>query len=68
MVVKPENPNEEIIEATIVGETFIKPKKTYDFTFTGEATANWFIDKKYPITYEIEDNIIHLKWNSTYSG
>ena len=71
LVVKPENPNEEIVEATIVGETFIKPKKTYDFTFTGEATANWEIDKKYPIIYDIDEEnnkVIHLKWNSTYSG
>lgn len=50
----------------IVGETFIKTKKQYIYTATGE--GEWFIDSKYPVTYSIDGNKILLKWNVSYSG
>jgi hypothetical protein len=54
-----------------VGETFIKPKKEYEFYFNGGLYLDWEIDKKYPITYtvdEMDPKRIKLKWNSSYSG
>ena len=68
LIVKPENPNPPKVEAAIIGETFIKPKKEYTFTFNGETTSEWFIDKKYPVEFKIKDKIITLKWTSAYSG
>ena len=71
LIVKPENPNPPVVEETILGETFIKPKKQYIFTFSGERDAAWFVDKKYPIIFEVDENDpqkITLKWNSSYSG
>ena len=68
LLVEPESPNEEIIEATIVGETFIKPKKTYSFTFAGEAIANWTVDKKYPVELSQDGKNVQLKWTANYSG
>ena len=68
LIVKPTNPNPGPIEATIVGETFIKPKKTYTYSFTGEVDGEWVIDKKYPVIYEADGKTIHLKWDSTFSG
>ena len=71
LIVKPENPNPPVVEETILGETFIKPKKQYIFTFSGERDANWSIDKKYPVVFEVDENDpqkIILKWNSSYSG
>ena len=65
------NPNDTETEETIVGETFIKPKKTYEYTFEGTAYQDWIVDKKYPITIvEDEENPRHiwLKWNSSYCG
>ena len=33
LIVEPENPNNKSQEDTIIGETFIKPKKVYEFTY-----------------------------------
>lgn len=71
LIIKPENPNTEQIEETIIGETFIRPKKEYEYYFNGNAILDWEIDKKYPVIIEIdelESNKIKLKWDSTYSG
>ena len=71
LIVEPENPNEPEIENLIIGETFIKPKKTYEYTFQGSGDYTWIVDKKYPVVIEVDtENPKHifLKWNSTYSG
>jgi hypothetical protein len=55
----------------IVGETFIKIKEEYDFYFDGTYSANWSVDKKYPIriTPNPKDpRKIKLMWDSPYSG
>lgn len=72
LIVEPENPNEEVIEAIIKGETFIKPNQTYEYQFEGEEQAAWIIDtKKYPIKWSANPkNLKHIKliWTSQYSG
>lgn len=63
------DPNDE--NEVIIGDTFIKVKKSYIYTFNGEDTANWFVDKKYPIKleYDLEDPTkVTLMWDSSYSG
>lgn len=52
----------------IKGPIFIKPKKTYEYTYEGAATGNWSWDKTLPIKAEIKDKQITIKWDSTYSG
>ena len=47
--IKPDNPNEELIENVIFGETFIQPKKTYEYIYKGKLPIEWKIDKKYPV-------------------
>ena len=68
-VVKPIIPEETV---DIVGESFIKVKKTYEYIFTGEnSTAGWSVDAKYPVLWEVDrenPQKISLKWNNTYSG
>lgn len=66
LVVSPEVPDES--QNMIHGETFIKPKKTYEFIYRGREDASWFIDKKYPVEYQIDNNKITLTWTKTYSG
>jgi hypothetical protein len=66
LVVSPEVPDES--QNLIYGETFIKPKKTYEFIYRGREDAEWHIDKKYPIEYEIDANRISLTWTKTFSG
>jgi hypothetical protein len=65
-----ENPNGESRER-IVGETFIKVKKTYEYTFDGILKADWVIDKKYPVQYTVDSKNprkIYLMWDTSYSG
>lgn len=71
---KPKNPNPEVIENKIIGDTFIKPKQVYTYRFNGFALAShWDIDsEKYPdVKYEINPNDvkeIRLMWDNPYSG
>lgn len=62
-VVEPEG------SAFIKGETFIKPKKEYEFEYIGAVAGTWSIDPKLPIAWEvISQNKIKLKWLPSYSG
>lgn len=70
LVVKNTEVNTSRIERLISGETFIKPKREYTYTYTGlDRDGTWEIDSKLPIIYTInDDNTITLKWDVTYSG
>ena len=71
LIVEPEDPNNSEVNISIIGDTFIKPKKTYEYTFNGSGNETWKVDKKFPVVIEIDplnSNHIFLKWNSTYSG
>ena len=67
LVVKPINPNPETVEQTIKGDTFIKPKKVYEYEFTGVSQGGWKVDKK-GISLESEGKKVKIKWMSNYSG
>lgn len=72
--VKPLNPNTEDVEAAIIGETFIKPNKTYNYEYKGPqlpSNTQWRTDKKYPVDIKVDSTDrrkITLKWFSSYSG
>ena len=71
LIVKQENPNTPEEERSIVGETFIKVKKTYEYYYNGFESGEWYVDKKYPVKITIDpDNKkrISLKWDSSYCG
>ena len=74
LIAKSVNPNTEEIEATIVGETFIKPKQTYEYYYQGPQlplNTQWKTDKKYPVDIKVDSadrTKITLKWRSNYSG
>ena len=56
---------------SIIGETFIKVKKDYEFKFNGTLATEWYVDKKYPVILipNPEDpRKVILKWTSSYSG
>lgn len=67
--IEPIDPNEGKI-VNIEGDSFIKPKKTYQYSFSGQdAVYTWKIDKKYPVKIISQDNSsITLKWDVSYSG
>ena len=65
------DPNIEEGRMEIMGETFIKVKKTYNYVFDGTLAALWKVDDKYPVelTFDPKDaRKVSLKWNSSYSG
>lgn len=71
LIIKNENPNNTEIEETIVGETFIRPKKTYEYYFEGNSYQDWVVDKKYPVTLVVDEHDLRhvtLKWDSAYCG
>jgi hypothetical protein len=68
LINEPKNPNTEQIASVINGDTFIKPKKWYTYSYSGSMDNEWFYDNNTPIEVEIKGKIIKIKWLSTYSG
>lgn len=71
LVVKPEL-NTELTDTRIKGESFIRPKKTYQFEYTGTRESNWEFNRKdLPLKYKVDKNnpkIISIYWDSNYTG
>jgi hypothetical protein len=56
-----------------MGETFIKPKAEYIYTFSGALHDEWAYDTSLPLKVEVFDNkeghcCVKLKWTASYSG
>ena len=70
LIEEPKDPNgNELLE--IVGDTFIKVKNEYEFRFDGTVSAEWSVDKKYPVIIKPDSKdprIAIVKWDSPYSG
>ena len=65
------NPNSEEVEEAIIGDTFIKPRITYQYKFDGSLIAEWGIDRSgLPLKVERTDDehVINLTWEAGYSG
>ena len=65
---EPINPNNSCIEDTIVGETFIKPKREYEYEYIGNLVGKWSIKENYPIKLVQDGKKVKLRWLNTYSG
>ena len=66
--IKDPNPPEEM---QIIGDTFIKVKKSYNYKFEGTLAEKWFVDEKYPVklVYDKDDpRNITLTWTAGYTG
>lgn len=64
------DPNEDEF-MDIIGETFIKIKNEYHYTFDGSLSEKWTVDKKYPVELKVDPKDprnVSLKWNSSFSG
>ena len=68
LIAEPANPNTQFIEDTIMGETFIKPKKFYEFTYNGNLKGKWTVDEKLPVELQQDGKTVKLRWLDTYSG
>ena len=65
---EPINPNNSFIEDTITGETFIKPKKEYEYKYIGNLVGKWSVKENYPIKLIQDGKKVKLRWLNTYSG
>lgn len=65
-----EDPNGDVL-SEIIGDTFIRVKKQYKYTFNGTIAAVWSVDKKYPVKLILDPddprNVI-VSWTSAYCG
>ena len=73
LIIKPidEKPTTADGEYGIIGETFIYPKKEYEYQFTGYEIADWYVDKSIPVKIVIDEEDskkIHLIWKASMSG
>ena len=70
LIEETQDPNgDQVLE--IEGETFIKVKMPYSYTFTGRQAEIWTVDKKYPVKLEFDEadpRNVTLIWTSGYSG
>lgn len=62
------SPNTKEEEEVILGETFIKPKREYTFTYVGNVEGKWTIGDKSPVKLEQDGKTVKLRWLDTYSG
>lgn len=65
---EPINPNNSFIEDTIVGETFIKPKREYEYEYIGNLVGKWSVKENYPVELIQDGKKVKLRWLNTYSG
>ena len=68
LVAEPINPNTDFVEEVIVGESFIKPKLQYEYTYIGNVKGEWHVDSDLPIQLEPDGKSVKLRWLNTYSG
>jgi hypothetical protein len=66
LVIKPVTPLPST--AAIQGEVFIKPKRSYTYTYTGEDVGSWSYDKSLPIESNIDGKSITITWQKVYTG
>ena len=57
----------DIVISNIDGEDYIKPRKSYTYTYLGMDEDEWIIDKSAPIEAKIEGKTIVIKWTQNYS-
>ena len=70
LITEIQDPNNDAA-VEIIGDTFIKVKKTYKYTFNGTEASLWSVDKKYPVKLvfdETDPRNIALVWTAGYSG
>ena len=68
LIAEPENPNTSSQEDIIQGETFIKPKKQYEYIYVGNKKAQWSVSDNAPVELIQEGKQVKLRWLDTYSG
>ena len=73
-LMKPLDPNPEVSQVfEIIGETFIKPKKTYEYAIANSQSGKWYVETGVPVQLNMfinddGNNAVSVKWGQSYSG
>ena len=70
-LIKTEIQDPNLEDNSIIGDTFIKVKKTYQYRFNGIESHEWIVEKGLPIILNVDKSDprnVSIKWNSSYSG
>ena len=68
LITDPVSPNTKSEEEVITGDTFIKPKLEYEFTYHGYVEGEWSVSKDAPVQIVPDGKTVKLRWLKTYSG
>ena len=75
LIAKPIDPNPQDEISLIDGETFIKPKKIYQYIYLGTKTGNFYVVNPKNLPLEIKtfknakgQQCASLRWNASYHG
>ena len=68
LIAEPIKPNSDVVDNTIIGESFIKPKLEYEYTYKGNLNGKWSVDKDIPVQLVPDKKTVKLRWLNTYSG
>ena len=68
LITEPINPNNKFVEETILGETFIKPNKFYEFTYNGNLDGKWSVEPQTPVILQSNGKTVKIKWLESFSG
>ena len=69
LIAEPVNPNNKFVEETIRGETFIKPKKQYEYIYEGNLEGIWSVGgNDCPVELIQNGKSVSVRWLNTYSG
>ena len=63
-----ENPNTQVTEAIITGETFIKPKVSYNYKFRGRTVGEWSVSRPDVVELIADGRDATIKWTNNFSG
>lgn len=68
LIAEPVDPNPEAINDIIKGESFIKPKKEYEYTYIGNTIGEWSIEHNVPVKITSSGKTVKIKWIASVSG
>ena len=62
------SPNNKVVEATISGETFIKPRMSYTYKYMGRTVGEWSVSRPDVVELIVDGRDATIKWTNNYSG
>ena len=55
-------------EGNIIGESTMRPHKSFSYRYEGSEKGEWIYDPTLPLTAKVSGNVITLVWTANYQG